>query len=298
MIKGIVPPIPTPLTADETVDESATRRLVELNITAGVGAIWVLGTTGRFDLVSDGEQRRFAEIVADAAGGRVPLILNVSDMGTKRVIERAARYADLPYDACSALCPWYQKLTRTHLSDFFERLADDLPWPMLIYNAPWVDNYLPFDHLRELAEHPRIIGAKDVTTDYARGILWPKTERAALGFSYIIGGAQIATTAEMGCDGSVTALAGIYPELCVETWNAVVRGDHEAAARGQHTIMHLTTAMNVAHNMSCVEVMARHRGLGQHITGHPFAALDEASTEKILDIVRESGVLDTGSTPK
>lgn len=289
MIHGIVPPIPTPLTADEGIDESATRRLVELHVRAGVGAIWVLGTTGRFDLVTDRAQRRFAEIVAEVTAGRVPLILNVSDMGTRRVLERAAAYDDLPYDAYSALCPWYQKLSRPQLTDFFHRLGDELSRPLLIYNAPWVDNCLAFDHLRELAAHPRIVGAKDVTTDYTRAMIWTKAERAASGFSYIIGGPQVATCATMGADGNVTAMSGVYPELCVAAWNAAQRDDHDAATRIQQQLMTIMTTYRFAHNMSCLEVMFRHRGLGQYVCAHPLPHLDDDVAASVIEVVESVG---------
>ena len=73
MFRGIIPPIPTPLTSDETIDLPALRRLLELDLAAGVHGIWVLGTTGRFELVSDGEGRRLAEQVTEIVDGRVPL---------------------------------------------------------------------------------------------------------------------------------------------------------------------------------------------------------------------------------
>lgn len=291
MIQGIVPPIPTPLTADETIEEAATRRLVELNLNAGVDAIWVLGTTGRFDIVPDHAQRRFAELVAELVNGRVPLVLNISDMGTRRVLEKAARFDDLPYDAYAALCPWFQGVTRSDMTDFYTRLADELNKPLLIYNASWVVNVLEFDHLRELAAHPRIIGAKDVTDEYTRPLNWPRSERQALGFSYLIGAPLVATSAFMGADGSVTALSGIFPELCVATWKAALQGDHETASRCERQFMQLTSALGLGHTMSCLEAMFRHRGLGQSICGHPLAHLDDATAAKVIDIVRESGVL-------
>ena len=112
MFHGIIPPIATPLAHDESIDIDALRRLIELNIAGGVHGIWVLGTTGRFDLVTDGEQRRLAEHVCEFVDGQVPLILNVSDMGTKRVIEKSAAFDDLPYDAYAVLCPFPQDCFR------------------------------------------------------------------------------------------------------------------------------------------------------------------------------------------
>ena len=292
MIKGIVPPIPTPLHADETLDEEATTRIVELHLNAGVDAIWGLGTTGRFDLVTDGVQRRFAELVAERVNGQVPLVLNVSEMGTQRVLEKAKRFDDLPYDVFSALCPWYQAIPAPHMTGYFHRLADELSRPLLIYNAPWVVNQLSFDHLQKLAEHPRIIGAKDVTEQYSRPQLWTRAERQALDFSYLIGGSLVSTSAAMEADGSVTALSAVFPELCVATWKAVQEGNHVEAARYQRQITFLTTAFDRVHSVPATQVMCRHRGLGHCIAGHPFEPLDDTLEAQVLEIVKASGVLD------
>ena len=43
-LHGIVPPLPTPLNADETIDRDALVSLVESHLRAGVHGLWVLGT--------------------------------------------------------------------------------------------------------------------------------------------------------------------------------------------------------------------------------------------------------------
>src|SRR4051794_17523514 len=106
-LHGIVPPLPTPLRDDASVDAPALAKLIDFQLRAGVHGLWVLGTTARFELLGDGQLREVAEAVAAAAGGRVPLVLNVSDMGTARTLERAKRFDDLPYDYYAVLPPWY-----------------------------------------------------------------------------------------------------------------------------------------------------------------------------------------------
>ena len=297
MFHGIIPPIPTPFASDETIDVPALRRLVELNIAAGVHGLWVLGTTGRFELVTDGEQRRLAEQVAEIAAGRVPLILNVSDMGTRRVLEKAAAFDDLPYDAYAVLCPWYREMTKPELTDFFTRLADELSKPLVIYNAPWVCNMLTFDHVRMLAEHPRIVGVKDVTTSLTRPLAWPRSERESLGFSYLHGSALVATATALGADGFVTGLAGVFPELCIDAWNAARAGDDESAARFERQLIKLTATLEHGPAMACLEVMCQHRGLCDWISAHPQSRLAPDAARKVIEAVEECGALNAELAP-
>src|SRR3954447_23127507 len=172
-LHGLVPPLPTPLKGDETIDVDALVRLVDFQIEAGVHGLWILGTTARFDLIPDGHQRVVAEAAVEAAGGRVPMVLNVSDQGTRRTLERARMFDDLPYDYYAALPPWYQPMTAGEVADYFQALADQVARPLVIYNAPWVCNQLGFDPLRRLAEHPRIVGCKDVSPSLSRALDWP-----------------------------------------------------------------------------------------------------------------------------
>src|SRR5689334_1999159 len=94
-LHGLVPPLPTPLKADESIDVDALVRLVDFQIEAGVHGLWILGTTARFDLIPTANQRIVAETAVEAAGGRVPMVLNVSDQGTQRTLVRARIFDDL-----------------------------------------------------------------------------------------------------------------------------------------------------------------------------------------------------------
>ena len=150
-LHGIVPPLPTPLLPDQSIDTASLTRLIEFQLKAGVHGLWVLGTTARFDLLPDGLWREVAELAASVSAGKLPLVLNISDQGTARTLARAKAFDDLPYDYYAALPPWYQSMTPAEVTDYFVALADSMAKPLVIYNAPWVCNQLTFAHLRKLA---------------------------------------------------------------------------------------------------------------------------------------------------
>jgi len=101
---GIVPPVPSPLLPDESIDVEALARLVEFQLKAGVHGLWILGTTARFDLLTDARLRDAAEVAASAAAGRVPLVPERQRTGTRRTEARASRFDDLPYDYYARAC--------------------------------------------------------------------------------------------------------------------------------------------------------------------------------------------------
>lgn len=290
-LHGIVPPLPTPLLDDESVDLVSFTRLIESHLKAGVHGLWVLGTTARFDLLPDSQWREIAETAASASAGRVPLVLNVSDQGTKRTQSRAARFDDLPYDYYAVLPPWYQPMATAEVADYFVRLADTLARPIVIYNAPWVCNQLTFPHLRKLAEHPRIVGVKDVTPCLSRTSDWPAAERRALDFSYLHGNDQIATSTELGADGFVSALSNALPEIAVAAWEATRNDDLDRACRFQSQFLRSARATGFGTFHACLEIMMQHRGFLKRMLPSPLRSLDANSARRVVAVMEEVGVL-------
>ncbi|MBV8230244.1 MAG: dihydrodipicolinate synthase family protein [Planctomycetaceae bacterium] len=290
-LRGIIPPLPTPLHDDETIDEQALARLVDFQVGAGVHGLWILGTTARFDLIPDARQRRVAEVAAEAVAGRVPLVLNVSDQGTERTLTRARMFDDLPYDYHAALPPWYQPMTPGEVTDYFLALADRLARPLVIYNAPWICNQLGFDHLRRLAEHPRIVGCKDVCPSLSRTLDWPAEERRRLGFSYLHGTDLVGLSTALGADGFVTALADALPELAVALWDAARADDAQRAFRLQVQFTRLSRVTGFGPPLACLEVLCRHRGLLRRMLPAPLRPLDAEAARRVVTVAEAVGLV-------
>jgi dihydrodipicolinate synthase/N-acetylneuraminate lyase len=281
---GIVPPLASPLNADGSVDIEGLKQLACFQMQAGVHGLWVLGTTARFEMIPDSEQRPMAEAVLEVAGEKLPLVVNVSDGSTRRTLERARQFDDLPYQAYAVLPPWYQPLVPARVVDYFRSLADRLSRPIVIYNAPWVCNQLSFAHLRQLAEHERIIGCKDVTDDLTRPLEWTVAEREAQGFSYLMGTDLIAEATALGADGFVTSLTNAVPELVVEIWNAARAGDSGRAFAGQCKMMRVMRAVESAPNLSGLEAVCRHRGLLRRMLPEPLGSLEPEQAERVVGL--------------
>ncbi|MFO0960307.1 MAG: dihydrodipicolinate synthase family protein [Isosphaeraceae bacterium] len=289
-LHGIVPPLATPLLEDRTLNERGLARLVRFQLDSGVHGLWALGTTARFDLLPDRIQRRVAECVAEEAGGRVPLVVNVSDMGTARVLDRARMFDDLSYDYYAVLPPWYQPMTTAEVGDFYRSLADSLAKPLVIYNAPWICNQLGFDLLRDLAAHPRIVGCKDVTPALNRALDWPAEERRSLGFSYLHGNDLLALSTGLGADGFVTSLSNPFPELMVAQWNAARSGDAAESFRLLVKAMRLGRIGGFGSYLACLEAACRHRGLFDRMLPEPLRSLDPPADRRVADLLEAEGI--------
>jgi 4-hydroxy-tetrahydrodipicolinate synthase len=290
-LHGIVPPVPTPLNADESIDVPSFTKLIRHHLKSGVHGLWILGTTARFDMIPDASQRLLAESAVAAAEGTVPMVLNVSDQGTLRTITRAKMFDDLPYDYYAVLPPWYQPMSPGEVADYFTALADELAKPVVIYNAPWVSNQLTFDALRKLAEHPRIVGCKDVNPSLTRTLDWTPAERRAVGFSYLHGNDLIGVSTSLDSDGFVTSLSNLLPELAVAAWNAARAGNLEETYRLQLRLTRLGQATGFGPMLACIEAGMIHRGLLKRMLPRPLRSLDPAAARRVTAHLDAVGML-------
>src|SRR5262249_56043694 len=107
--------IVTPFKQDESIDESAFRRLVEFQIENGVDFIVACGTTGESVTMSDDEQARVVEMTIESSEGRAPVVAGAGGYNTREVIEKVHRYETLGPDPILSLTPSYNKPTHADL---------------------------------------------------------------------------------------------------------------------------------------------------------------------------------------
>ena len=89
LLRGVVPPLCTPMTASGEVDTRSLKALVERLVSAGMHALFVLGSTGEAAYLSDAQRRTALEAVVEAADHRVPVLAGVIDTTTARVLDHA-----------------------------------------------------------------------------------------------------------------------------------------------------------------------------------------------------------------
>ena len=88
-IKGIIPPIVTPVTKDERIDEPALRRQVDFVVSGGVSGILAFGSNGEFYMFEEDEMLQALEIIIDQVSGRVPVYLGVGEIRTSKCVRLA-----------------------------------------------------------------------------------------------------------------------------------------------------------------------------------------------------------------
>src|SRR4051794_4504339 len=157
-LEGIVPPVVTPLTDNECIDEAGLRRQVGRLLDGGVHGLYLLGSTGEQPALREAERRRTVEIAKEAVNGRVPLVVGTMAGSTSRAIDniRAAEAAGA--DAVAVTPPhYYPSQGRAEQLAHYRACADAATVPVLIYNIPQTTKVmLAPETIVEIAQHPNV----------------------------------------------------------------------------------------------------------------------------------------------
>lgn len=292
-LKGMVPPIGTPLNADETVDEKGLRKLVNHLIDGGVDGIFVNGSMGCFALLTDAEQIRAIEIVADEVNGRVPVVAGISDTGTKRVIEKTKIIEKFKVDYLTAVVPYFFRLTQQQGKRFFQEVANSAQKPVLIYNNPYLT---PLDFevstLLDLAEEPNIVGLKDSNQDQNRLTGLFEAFRGKDNFTIMLGTELLIPQGlMMGADGAIGGAHNIAPRFAAELYQAHLAGDYETSFARSRDLAKICNIFQYGAIWGGFEAALQLLGICEKTVFEPYSKATAEEKEKVREILIDCGIL-------
>jgi 4-hydroxy-tetrahydrodipicolinate synthase len=225
-LRGIFPAIPTPVTGEDRIDEAATRAQMALVLRGGANGVVPLGGTGEYGALRQEERVRMVRICAEAADGRIPVVAGVLDPGYYDALAAGRAFAEAGADALMVLTPYYTTPTQQGIRDYFVRMADEAPLPLMIYEIPYRTRVaIAPGILHELSRHPNIIGMKACNTDMYH-FLQVQAGIDATSFT-VFSGEDTLFPVQMaaGAKGGIVVTASALPR----TWRRV----YEACAAGR-----------------------------------------------------------------
>lgn len=234
-LRGVIPPLATPLTNDWELDYDGLERLVEQLLGGGVHGLFALGTTSEGPSLSYRVRYRLVEYVCELAESRVPVLVGISDTSLSESLELARHAHAAGAAAVVTTPPYYLPISQDQVVAYIERLADASPLPVVLYNIPMCAK-VEFQEstIARCRELDNVVGIKDTSCDMP--FFQRLTERFAADreFAVLIGPEdKLADALEMGADGGVCGGANLFPRLYVAIYEAAARGDQAQAKRLQ-----------------------------------------------------------------
>ena len=230
-LRGVIPAIPTPFTADaRAVDEDALRRVVRHVVDGGVHGIMTTGGTGEFPHLSRKERSRVTEIVAAEAAGAVPVYAGTAACSTWEAVALMEDAADAGADAAILTPPFYFRIPDPELYRHFEDVAGAGILPVVVYNNPlYTGNPLSPALVASLMEVDGVVGLKQSEDDLGQLVEALRLSEGS-GCSLLTGiDSQFYAALSVGARGIYSTAAAIVPAEMVRLWNLVQAGDHTGA---------------------------------------------------------------------
>ena len=298
MLRGIVPPLITPLTGPDTLDVPGLERLLDHVVEGGVHGVFVLGTTGEGPSLSHRLQRQVVSRTRRIVGDRAKVLVGVSDTSCEESVALADHAADVGCDAVVVAPPYYFPAGQTELRQYIRRLVPRIELPTVLYNMPSLTK-VTFDRdtLAELADLDRVTGVKDSGGDlsYYRDLLRLRAERRP-DWSVLIGPEHLLPESMRspddgvpGGDGGVNGGANVFPKLFVRLFEAIEAGDHGRVESLQEQVGKLQAIYEIGKYASrfikATKSAAEVRGLCRSDLAEPFNGFAAPERERVRSVL-------------
>ena len=293
-VKGIIPPILTPIDENELIDEVKLRKQVDFVINNGVHGILAFGSNGEFYMIDDDEMERGLTIILEAANNRVPVYFGIGAIKTSKCVNLAKMAVAKGAFGISVLAPMFLAPTEEELYKHFKTIAATVPdTPMLMYNNPGRLGYnMSANLVQRLAEDvENIIGIKDSSGDMTLMAEYIRRTRH-LEFK-VFGGKDTLIYAALthGAAGAVATTANMFPELVTSIYENYAKGSTAKSLECQYRLNPVRLSMDKASFPVATKDMANLMGLDIGLSFAPNLPSKGAVLEFMAEEMRKAGLL-------
>src|SRR5215472_16375510 len=135
-IKGIIPPVATPMQSNEDLDLPRLKWFLDHLIAEGVHGIFVLGTNSEFYALDEHEKQEVNATAVAHVRGRVPVYAGTGAETTREVVRLTQMAEREGADGVSVITPYFVSPTQQEIYDHYRRVAEHTRLPVILYNNP------------------------------------------------------------------------------------------------------------------------------------------------------------------
>jgi dihydrodipicolinate synthase/N-acetylneuraminate lyase len=207
-----------------------------------------MGTSGEFASFDEEERAAVVESVVKSAGGRVPVVANISAASTRLAIRHGHRALLAGADAVAATPPFYYPHSQDELLEHYRAIRAAVDLPLYIYNIPQtVRVRVDLQTAKTLAAEGTAAGIKDSQNDleWFRQLALFSRQRALrfspfAGTRYLIDASVVA-----GAAGAIPSMANAFPDLCVAAYETAAAGDLTSSVDVEARIIEIESAASL-----------------------------------------------------
>ena len=300
-LRGIIPPVVTPLLNPDTLDIAGLERLIEHILAGGVHGLFILGTTGEAPSLSHRLRHEFVERVCTQVKRRVPVLVGITDTSFVESLNLARKAAGVGADGLVLAAPYYFPAGQSELLEYHQHLVPQVSLPVLLYNMPnRPQAVFEADTVNAAAEMPGIVGLKDSSANMMYFRLLQSVMEDRPDFSLLMGPETLlAETILLGGHGGVCGGANLLPRLYVDLYEAALAKDlprvealHRQVVRINATVYRVgryasSFLKGLKCALSCLDICS-------DFVAEPFHRFREPEREVVRRYVNELGITKDG----
>ena len=287
---GAATAIVTPMN-EKGVDYESFERLIEWQISEGIDALVIAGTTGEGSTLSDAEHREVLKFAVDKIAGRVPVIAGTGSNDISYAIELTKYACSIGADAMLVVTPYYNKATQNGLIKSFTAIADASTKPIILYSVQSRTgcNIAP-ETCAVLAKHKNIVAIKE-----ASGNISQIAKIASLVGDdmdiYSGNDDQIVPILSLGGKGVISVLSNILPKETSRICSSFFEGKIEESRELQLKYIDLVDALFSEVNPIPVKAAVSAMGFGENYLRLPLTPMEEKNEKVLFDIMRKNNLI-------
>lgn len=273
------------------IDYDAFERILEQQISGGIGALVVAGTTGESSTLTDSEHREIISFAIKKVAGRVPVIAGTGSNDTDYAIDLSKFAADEGADAVLLVTPYYNKATQNGLYEHFKAIAQSCKIPCILYNVPSRTgcNILPATAYR-LSQIDNIAAIKEASGDISQIAELAHLCADTLDI-YSGNDNQILPILSLGGKGVISVLSNIMPAQTNEISRRFFAGDLKGSLALQLEYLPLMSALFSEVNPIPVKAAMAKMGMCENTLRLPLTPMDETKAEVLYKLMAEQKLI-------
>src|SRR5437867_7293305 len=135
-LRGIIPPVATPMQANEDLDLPRLKWFLDHLIAEGVHAVFVLGTNGEAYALDEREKQEVIATAVAHVNKRVPVYAGTGAESTRETVRLTKMAEREGADGVSVITPYFISPSQQEIHDHYRRVAEATALPVLLYNNP------------------------------------------------------------------------------------------------------------------------------------------------------------------
>ncbi|MBM3994010.1 MAG: 4-hydroxy-tetrahydrodipicolinate synthase [Planctomycetes bacterium] len=291
-IRGIIPPVATPMKANEDLDIPRLKWFLDHLIANGVHGVFVLGTNSEFYALDEAEKQLVVATAVEHVKHRVPVFAGTGAETTREAVRLTKMAEKEGADGVSVITPYFVLPSQQEIYDHYRRIAEATKLPVVLYNNPATCGGVKIepDTVGRLAEIPNILGVKDSSGDLTNTIEYVRVTPDR--FSVLMGRDTLIYSAMvLGARGAVPATGNIAPRLLADIYGCFVRGDLAGSLAAQRKLHPVRMALTLGTAPGGVKAALDCLGLSIGPCRSPVAPLPPDKMQKMRGALQAAGLL-------